>query len=182
MAKPIQDRVFFGQRGLPCRVGGCVYLSRTFGLCKRHYRRKLIGKPTDVQLPDRGRHVSSGGYVIISVPAGTPGSRRKRLGATGVMFEHRYVMQSHIGRPLTASETIHHRDGNRQNNEISNLELRAGAHGVGISVDDGALAHIAYLETYVGLDLSDRAFLARLREKAETGLIWVEKARGRKAA
>ena len=37
--------------------------------------------------------------------------------------EHRYVMEQHLGRPLTDDEEVHHRYENRQNNDISNLEV-----------------------------------------------------------
>lgn len=39
------------------------------------------------------------------------------------VLEHRYVMEQVIGRPLSASEVIHHRDGNGLNNDPSNLHL-----------------------------------------------------------
>jgi hypothetical protein len=39
------------------------------------------------------------------------------------VFEHRYVMEQHIGRPLNRREVVHHKDGNKLNNDISNLEL-----------------------------------------------------------
>jgi hypothetical protein len=36
---------------------------------------------------------------------------------------HRYIMEHHIGRKLNAFEHVHHIDGNRANNDISNLLL-----------------------------------------------------------
>jgi hypothetical protein len=32
-----------------------------------------------------------------------------------------------------ASETVHHIDGNKMNNKLSNLQLRQGRHGGGVS-------------------------------------------------
>jgi HNH endonuclease len=36
---------------------------------------------------------------------------------------HRHVMEQYLGRPLTEKEVVHHIDGDRFNNEISNLQL-----------------------------------------------------------
>lgn len=41
----------------------------------------------------------------------------------GYVREHRLVYENSIGRYLTRDEIIHHIDGNRSNNELSNLEL-----------------------------------------------------------
>ena len=37
--------------------------------------------------------------------------------------EHRAVMEKHIGRSLRTDEIIHHKDGNKRNNAVSNLEI-----------------------------------------------------------
>lgn len=38
-------------------------------------------------------------------------------------FVHRRVMEDHLGRTLTADEIVHHIDGNKTNNDITNLKL-----------------------------------------------------------
>lgn len=43
--------------------------------------------------------------------------------ANGYMREHRLIMEKHLNRYLTANEHIHHKDGNKLNNNINNLEL-----------------------------------------------------------
>lgn len=42
--------------------------------------------------------------------------------------EHRAIMEAHLGRTLHIDEVVHHRDGNKTNNVIENLEVidRAG--------------------------------------------------------
>lgn len=37
--------------------------------------------------------------------------------------QHRWVMEKHLGRRLQHWEHVHHKDGNRLNNDISNLEV-----------------------------------------------------------
>ncbi len=41
----------------------------------------------------------------------------------GWVYEHRYVMESFLGRPLSSDEIVHHKDGDIYNNDISNLQL-----------------------------------------------------------
>lgn len=44
-------------------------------------------------------------------------------------YEHRLVMERHLGRKLEFSESVHHIDGDRSNNFLENLVvLRTGDH------------------------------------------------------
>ena len=64
------------------------------------------------------------------------------------VFRHRQVMEDHLGRKLFSHETVHHKDGNRANNELSNLELWSSRHGKGQRVEEKVGFCLAFLRDY----------------------------------
>lgn len=44
---------------------------------------------------------------------------------------HRALVENHLGRYLTREEVVHHKDGNKKNNSIDNLQvMSAKSHGL----------------------------------------------------
>lgn len=64
-----------------------------------------------------GRFVNSMGYVSIQC------KDHPRRSEHGYVLEHILVMEKEIGRYVTKEEVVHHIDGNKSNNSISNLML-----------------------------------------------------------
>lgn len=58
-----------------------------------------------------GRHKTTEGYIILNLHGGK------------FIYEHRYVMEKALGRLLRADEEVHHIDGNKANNDLSNLVI-----------------------------------------------------------
>lgn len=74
-----------------------------------------------------GRVIDKDGYVLVKAPLHPQRDRH------GYVREHRLVMETHLGRVLLPSEVVHHRDDNKLNNQIENLEL-FGSNGEHLAV------------------------------------------------
>ncbi len=91
-----------------------------------------------------------------SVDKSTGYMRRSILGSSTKEFQHRIVMEETLGRKLLPGENVHHKDGDRTNNEPSNLELWTVSQPAGQRVQDKIqwaeefLAQYGYVITYEG--------------------------------
>ncbi len=65
----------------------------------------------------KGGRILIDGYYYIHSP------NHPNKYANKYILEHRLVMEKHIGRYLTRTEIIHHKDRNTLNNKINNLSL-----------------------------------------------------------
>ncbi len=123
------------------KPGGRVYAQQKFcnRFCKAEHQRDTALKRFNSG--DAKRHIKRHGYVYLSVPSRVTGVKH-------AVLEHRYVMEQHIGRKLRPEETVHHINGNRQDNRIDNLELFSSRHGPGQRVVDKVNFAIEILTLY----------------------------------
>lgn len=113
-----------------CSVDGCEKPPHAKGYCPRHYYRvNRYGDPHGggsehhrALKPHDGR-VTSNGY------------RKVRDESGRWVLEHRLVMERALERPLFPDENVHHMDGNKLNNDLTNLELWVRPQPQGIRVE-----------------------------------------------
>lgn len=70
----------------------------------------------------KGGRTIKKGYIQVKVYPDHP-FYAEMASTTGYIAEHRLVMAQHLGRPLTRTEVVHHKNGNKTDNRIENLEL-----------------------------------------------------------
>lgn len=106
--------------------------TRSCGCLAKDVARETIKANTRKRYPEPVlRYIDDNGYVVLGgeLAAEYPIKRRK-------VYEHTLVMSRHLGRALLPHETVHHKNGNRQDNRIDNLELWSKSQPAGQRVVD----------------------------------------------
>lgn len=100
-----------------------------------HYIMQKLGLKNDKSvrtfLLDRGYQLERRYKSVITRRIGKRGYAYIRQ-EKGWALEHRVVMSRYLGRPLEPHETVHHKNGDRADNRLENLQLRSGNHGQGV--------------------------------------------------
>ena len=114
----------YRESGRICGFEGCERKHVALGLCGVHRTQQRSGRTltpvrayveADLDDPSTWPRFSDGnGYILLTV---------QKDYVVKSILEHRHVMQQHLGRDLLDGENVHHINGVRSDNRISNLEL-----------------------------------------------------------
>jgi hypothetical protein len=115
-----------------------------------------------------GQGFSSRGYRIVPVSA----DERWLVDGQTRAAEHRLVMARHLRRPLRLDESVHHRNGQRSDNRLENLELWSRFQPTGARVEDLVEWAVEVLRRHLpmlGFDLNPDTGLPREAEEPAAG-------------
>jgi len=140
------------KRVCECECGGTIttYLcslksgaTSSCGCYRREVAAKLNTGKCGAEAPNfrGGRKLDTDGYIRLLV-----GKRQYKP-------EHVVIMERHLGRKLFPDETVHHKNGIRDDNRLDNLELRASNHGKGQSAVDLLAWAREVIRRYDGVEL-----------------------------
>jgi len=110
------------QRKLACRLGCGVKLIEN-ALKRQGNKSRSHSESVRGKLNPRwkgGRITEYHGYIYRYKP------HHPFTNKDGYVFEHRLVMEEHIGRHLSINEVVHHKNNNCADNDIKNLILFKG--------------------------------------------------------
>jgi len=144
---------------LKCVVVGCVKATKGVrvrgpgadtALCYSHQYNQKRGLPLDSPIgKPRGTqkwYKNTAGYVSKNCQ-----EDNKRF----TVFQHREVMEKHLGRKLVDKENVHHINGVRDDNRIENLELWSSSQPYGQRVSDKVSWAKEILKLYEGVDFME---------------------------
>jgi hypothetical protein len=127
------------------------------GLCRSCFPPQKIPCPKgpESKLWKGGRRKTRWGYITLRDPS-------HPYTNDGYVFEHRVVMEKHLGRYLFPFETVHHKNGIKDDNRIENLELWTGSHNSGVRYIDLSNTQLKEMISFLNALLLEREKDARL--------------------
>jgi uncharacterized Zn finger protein (UPF0148 family) len=125
-----------------------------------HCVQKSLQRPSTENHPRwvNGRRKRKDGYIEITLAPSDPlfvmAHHKKHIA-----LEHRIVVARSLGRPLKPWEIVHHRNRNRADNQLENLELISAQHvHQSVGIEHQILQRLSQLEAKIS-DLSIRLSL-----------------------
>lgn len=128
-----------------CDVDWCPAPHRKHGYCANHAAQwEKHGDPLKYVNRRKGEgSINTDGYKLVWV-------------GDKMVYEHRLVMERHLGRELLRHETVHHVNGVRLDNRLENLELWSSSHPPGQRVADKIAWAREILALYATLPSQDQ--------------------------
>ena len=125
----------YRRAGTVCKYAGCENLTKggARGYCVTHYGRNKFNRAMDGYV--RKGTINSAGYRIFTING-------KKIS------QHRLVMEQFLGRELLPGENVHHKNGNKLDNRIDNLELWLVQQPYGQRIEDQITWAVELLTRY----------------------------------
>ncbi len=128
------------QMGKPCKIEGCTRTTEkgAYGMCGMHAQRQRRYGDPHYKKPEEQRRANNRNAQLARFDQVKASTYRKLFGR----HEHRVVAEQMLGRPLLKNEIVHHLDGNKQNNDPSNLSVMTQSEHVKLHMDAMAKARL----------------------------------------
>jgi hypothetical protein len=79
--------------------------------CKQAWYLRSVGREELIERTSNGAWIAGGGYLMVEDDNGK------------LIYYHRQVMEEKLGRKLLSTESVHHIDEDKLNNDPDNLEV-----------------------------------------------------------